>query len=75
MAQTLYDRLAGAPVALRGNTGPFRACPYCASHSGVVAPGTGVHAASVECAICERHLAWLSRDHLAAMAAKREAAA
>lgn len=70
MAQDTYARLVGVPVALEGETGPFRACPYCSSHTGRVAEGTGPHIAAVECQVCDRHLAWLSRDHLAAMAAK-----
>ncbi len=71
MAQDTYVSLVGRPVALEGTTGPFRACPYCVSHRGIVAPGAGPHIAAINCAQCERHLSWLGRDHLDAMAAQK----
>lgn len=73
MAQDIYARLAGTTVDLHGVSGPFRTCPYCASASAYIAKGTGPHAAALNCNQCDRHLSWLSRDHLAAMAAKRVA--
>lgn len=73
MAQSFYARLAGTTVALHGHDGPFRLCRYCGADRGYVGPGTGPHAAALICGNCTRHLAWISRDHLAAMAARADA--
>lgn len=75
MAQDTYACLAGSKVALHGPDGVFRVCPYCAGQTGKVSDGVGPHVASLKCNQCERHLSWLSRDHLAAMLSQSRGAA
>lgn len=81
MALEPYARLQGKRVALSGDAGPFAMrCPLtqeCTTRTGqvrggegVVSPGSGPHLASVRCATCGRHLSWIGRAHLDALAAE-----
>lgn len=71
MALDTYARLAGQSVELSEVSGPFRPCRHCGGKTAYVGKGTGPHAAQLRCATCDTHASWLSRDHLAAMAAAR----
>lgn len=75
MAQDSFAFLVGDHVALSGASGPFRRCAFCQNDEGRVATGQGPHLASVVCVHCGSHVAWLSRDHLNAMAAQKRGAA
>lgn len=75
MAQDRYAPLAGTFVQLEGSEGPFRECRYCNCTSARVVFGTGPHLGALRCAGCERHLSWISRDHMEALLAKIRGAA
>ncbi len=75
MAQDTYARLAGDKVELSAVSGAFKPCRYCGGRTAYVAEGVNHHAAALRCLSCDHHHAWLSRDHLAAMAAQKGAVA
>lgn len=77
MAQNNFARLDGTKVEITAVTGAFRACQCCGhTLADVRTRGIpGLHAGELRCAACGEHTAWLSRDHLAAMAAQMKGAA
>jgi len=74
MAQDDYARLFGLTLPLAGKTGPLAARCDCGpiqrppkNRFGVIAVGSGQHAACVRCSLCNTHLAWLSKARLDAL--------
>lgn len=75
MARNHFASLDGTTIAIIATTGPFRSCAACGGQSArIEIKPVGYHAAELVCTGCGGHTAWLSRDHLAAMAAQKGAA-
>lgn len=76
MAQDQYAHLVGTRIALEEDRGPMKPCRFCGCCTGTITGPSagGVHLAGIRCEGCERHVGWLSKRHLDAIAAMKGAA-
>lgn len=73
MASNTYARLDGTKVSITGVAGAFRACSCGNTLATVSTAPVEMHAGTLTCTACGTLTAYLSRDHMAAMLARKGA--